>query len=53
MSKEQVTEMLRRSYEGWLVDRLSLVPYKENLEYGGRLVTWSCVDVSFFARRSK
>lgn len=51
MSKEQVTEMLQRYYEGWLVDRLSLVPYREDLEYGGRLVTWSCVDVSFFARR--
>jgi len=51
MSKEQVTEMLRNYYDGWLVDRLSLVPYKEDLEYGGRMVTWSCVDVSFFARR--
>jgi 2-polyprenyl-3-methyl-5-hydroxy-6-metoxy-1,4-benzoquinol methylase len=51
MSKEQVTEMLENYYDGWLVDRLSLVPYKEDLEYGGRMVTWSCVDVSFFARR--
>lgn len=52
MTKEQVAEMLQRHYEGWLIDRLSLVPYKEDLEYGGRMVTWSCVDVSFFARRS-
>jgi 2-polyprenyl-3-methyl-5-hydroxy-6-metoxy-1,4-benzoquinol methylase len=51
MSTEQVATMLEERYQGWLIDRLSLVPYKEDLEYNGRLVTWSCTDVSFFARR--
>jgi 2-polyprenyl-3-methyl-5-hydroxy-6-metoxy-1,4-benzoquinol methylase len=51
MTKEQVLEILDRTYSGWHIDRKSLVPYKEDLEYNGRLVTWTCTDVSFFARK--
>jgi len=53
LTKDQTVEMLERHYKGWIVDRLSLVPYKEDLEYNGRLVTWTCTDVSFFARRPR
>lgn len=51
MTSEQVSEMLQRFYKGWHIDRLSLVPYKEDIVYNDRLVTWSCTDVSFFARK--
>jgi len=52
MSKEQVKELLEKTYSGWTIDRLSLVPYKEDLELNGRLVTWTCTDVSFLARKA-
>ncbi len=52
MTKEQVAEILERTYKGWTIDRMSLVPYKENLELEGRLVTWTCTDVSFLARKA-
>lgn len=52
MSTEQVTAMLNGAYKGWTIDRLSLVPYKEDLELNGRMVTWTCTDVSFLARKA-
>lgn len=52
MTKEQVKGMLEKTYSGWTIDRLSLVPYKEDLELDGRLVTWTCTDVSFLARKA-
>lgn len=52
MSKEQVKQLLTSAYEGWTIDRMSLVPYKEDLELNGRMVTWTCTDVSFLARKA-
>jgi len=52
MSKEQVKELLEKTYAGWTIDRLSLMPYKEDLELEGRMVTWTCTDVSFLARKA-
>lgn len=53
MSKEIVVSMLREEYSGWRFEKLSLVPYKERLEYNGRQVVWTCTDVSFLAFKSK
>lgn len=51
MTKEEVKLMLERTYDGWIIDRLSEVPYREDLTHDGRLVTWTCTDVSFLARK--
>jgi cyclopropane fatty-acyl-phospholipid synthase-like methyltransferase len=51
LQSDDLETLLKEKYKNWVITKLSLEPYKENLLYEGKEVIWQSIQLNFIAQK--